>query len=63
MCNTYIIIRPINTNDKIIGNKTKNHDTIGAPASHIKFNTHVQNNTYNTWIINTNAVLGTSQLI
>ena len=53
---------PINTKDKTIGNNTKNQDNDGTPASHIKFNTQVQNNTYNNFIINTSVVFETSQL-
>jgi hypothetical protein len=42
------------------GNNIKNHETIGAPASHIKFKTQVQNKIYKNLIINTKRVLGTS---
>ena len=44
------------------GNRTKNHDTPGAPARQIKFNIQVQNNTYNILIKNSIDTLGTLQL-
>jgi hypothetical protein len=47
----------IRINININGNKTKNQDIAGTPALHIKFKTHVQNKTYNTFIIKSNVKL------
>lgn len=57
--NTDIIIKMKN---KTKGNNTKNHEIKGAPDLHITFNNHVQNKTYNIFIIKIKDVLETSQL-
>jgi hypothetical protein len=43
-----------------MGKNTKNHDNEEYPALHIKFNIHVQNKIYTTFITKINTVLGTS---
>ena len=55
-------MRAINRKNRINGSNTKNHAMAGVPDLHIKFNIHVQNNTYNIFTTNTSAVLGTLQL-
>ena len=52
----------ININIRINGNKTKNQAIPVAPALQIRFNIHVQNRMYKTFIKNINVVLVTSQL-
>jgi hypothetical protein len=51
----------IRKNINTIGNSTKIHDIMGAPALQIKFNTQVQNTTNNPFIKNTREVLLTAQ--
>jgi hypothetical protein len=53
---------PIKINNKIKGNRTKNQAIPGAPALHIRFNTHVQNKTYIILIKKIIVVLVTSQV-
>ena len=56
MLNNYAILNiyaniynPKTTKNNTKGNKTKNHAIFLYPPLHIKFNTHVQNNTYNNF--------------
>ena len=49
-------------NNIINGSNTKNHAIPGAPARHIKFNIHVQNNTYKILITKMRVVLVTEQV-
>jgi len=52
----------INMKNKIKGSSTKNQAIEGAPDLQIKFNIHVQNNTYNVLIKKIKNVLETSQV-
>lgn len=46
LLNIYVIIKSaIKMKNKMYGNNTKNHATLGAPPLHIILRTHVQNNT------------------
>jgi len=47
------------TKNNMNGNSTKNQAIPGAPAPHIKFNTHVQNNIYNIFMTKIKNVLET----
>lgn len=49
-------------NNIINGNSTKNHANPCAPERQIKFNIHVQNNTYRILIIKIRVVLLTVQV-
>ena len=50
MLNIYAnIYNPKTTKNKIKGNNTKNQAIFLYPPLHIKFNTQVQNNTYNNF--------------
>jgi hypothetical protein len=49
-------------NNNTNGNNTKNHDNPGTPARQIRFNIHVQNNTYKILTIKTRLVLPTVQV-
>jgi len=57
-----IISIEISKNIRTIGNKTKIHAIVGAPALQIKLRTHVQNKIYKILIINIIIVLETLQL-
>jgi len=46
-------------NMRMIGMRTINHAMIDAPALHIRFKIHVQNNIYTNLIANIKDVLGT----
>ena len=49
-----------NRKNSINGISTRNHDILGAPAIHIKFNIHVHNKIYINLITKIKKVLGTS---
>ena len=56
------IYNPISTNINNIGSNTKIQDTIEAPDLQIKFSTHVQNTTYNSFKQKINIVFETAHV-